>query len=118
MELPRKIQPGSAARDSEDEAKARRSEGMSLYGSGSRAAGQPLRLSPRGSSRPTPEAVSREEYLRNAEIKVSGAGGQKFEKQAAEPVPETPAVAPAPPPPAPGVFGAVFASFRKLFGFK
>lgn len=123
MELPRKIRAGSAARDAEDEAKARRSEGMSLSGSGGRGAGQPLRLSPRGSSRPTPEAVSREEYLRNAEIKVSGAGGQKFESTQkagpgeALPVPPGPAPAPAAPP-APGVFGAVFASFRKLFGFK
>ena len=118
MELPRKIQPGSAARDAEDEAKARRSEGLSIYGSGSRGAGRPLSLSPRGSSRPTPQAIPREEYLRNAEIKVSGGGGQKFEKQAAASAPETPAVAPAPPPPAPGFVGAVFASFRKLFGFK
>jgi hypothetical protein len=119
MELPRKIRAGSAARDAEDEAKARRSEGLSISGSGGRGAGRPLSLSPRGSSRPTPQAVPREEYLRNAEIKVSAAGGQKFEKQAA-PVPETPAVAPAPPPPtpAPGFFGALFASFRKLFGFK
>lgn len=124
MELPRKIQPGSAARDSEDEAKARRSEGMSLYGSGGRGAGQPLRLSPRGSSRPTPEAVSREEYLRNAEMKVSGSGGQKFEAlQRTGPGEALPVTAPDPahasaPPPAPGVVGAVFAKFRKLFGFK
>lgn len=122
MELPRKIQAGSAARDSEDEAKARRSEGMSL--SGGRGAGQPLRLSPRGSSRPTPEAVSREEYLRNAEIKVSGTGGQKFESlQRTGPGEALPAAAPGPapasaPPPAPGLVGAVFAKFRKLFGFK
>jgi hypothetical protein len=124
MELPRKIQAGSAARDAEDEAKARRSEGMSIYGSGSRGAGQPLSLSPRGSSRPTPQAVSREEYVRNAEIKVSGGGGQKFEAlqrtgpgealpvTAADPAPATA------PPAAPGVVGAVFAKFRKLFGFK
>lgn len=117
MELPRKIQAGSAARDAEDEAKARRSEGFSISGSGGRGAGRPLSLAPRGSSRPAPQAIPREEYLRNAEIKVSATGGQKFEKQAAAPAPETPAVAPAPPP-SPGFVGAVFASLRKLFGFK
>lgn len=123
MQLPRKIQAASAARDAEDEAKARRSEGMSLYGSG-RSTGQPLRLSPRGSSAPTPQAVSREEYLRNAEIKAAGTGGQKFEATQkvgpGEALPVTaPGPAPAPAAPAkPGLVGAVFAKFLHLFGFK
>jgi hypothetical protein len=114
MQLPRKIQAGSAARDAEDEAKARRSESLSLYGSGARSAGQPLRLSPRASS--APQAVPREEYVRNAEIKVTGTGGQKFEKRtAAEPQ------APAPAPPAaaePGLLASVLDRFLKLFRWK
>ena len=119
MQLPRKIQPGSAARDAEDEAKGRRSESLSLSGSAGRPSGQPLRLSSRGSSTPAPEAASREEYLRNAEIKVTGTGGQKFEK-AAEPAPEAPAAAPAAlaPAPAPGFLGAALTKFLKLFGFQ
>ena len=116
MQLPRKIQAGSAARDAEDEAKARRSESLSLSGGSGRPSGQPLRLSSRGSSTPAQEAVSREEYLRGAELQVRGAGGQPFEKKVAAPVPETPAVAP--PTPEPGFLGATFTKFLSFFGFK
>lgn len=117
MELPRKIQAGSAAKAAEDEAKARRSESFS-FSSGGRAAGQPLRLSSRGSSTPAPEAVPREEYLRNAEIKVTGTGGQKFEMQREAPAVPAPPPAPAVPAPQPGFFAAVFDKLWKLFGFK
>ena len=117
MQLPRKIQAGSAARDAEDEAKARRSESFSLSGGSGRPSGQPLRLSSRGSSTPAQEAVSREEYLRRAELQVRGTGGQPSEKKVAAPVPETPAATPAPTP-APGFLGAAFTKFLGFFGFK
>ncbi len=112
MNLPRKVQAGSAARDAEDEAKARRSESFSLGGSG-----QGLRLSARGSSAPPTEAVPREQYVRNAEIRVSSALGQPFEKKTAATA-EPPPAPPAAPAPAPGVMGAVVEWFQKLFRLK
>jgi hypothetical protein len=117
MQLPRKIQAGSAARAAEEEAKARRSESFSFSGGG-RAAGQPLRLSSRGSSTPASEAVSREEYLRNAEIKVTGTGGQKVEMQREVPAAPAPPPAPAAPAPQSGFLGAVFDKLWKLFRFQ
>ena len=112
MNLPRKIQAGSAARDAEDEAKARRSESFSLGGSG-----QGLRLSPRGSSAPPPQAASRDPYVRNAEIQVSSPLSQPFEKKSATPAepPSAPATAPAP---APGLLGSVVEWFQNLFRLK
>ena len=114
MNLPRKIQAGSAARDAEDEAKARRSESFSPGGSG-----QGLRLSPRGSSAPPPQAVSREQYARHAEIQVSSPLGQPFEKKSPTPSEPPPAAAPAAAPaPAPGLLGSVVEWFQKLFRMK
>jgi hypothetical protein len=117
MELPRKVQAGSAAKAAEDEAKARRSESFSFSGS-ARSAGQPLRFSSRGSSTPAPEAVSREEYVRNAEIKIAGTGGQKFEIPQQAPADPAPPPAPAAPPSQPGFLTAALDKLWRLFRFK
>jgi len=104
MQLPRKIQAGSAARDAEDEAKARRSEGISFT---------PRLPYPARS----PEAASREDYLRNAELRVSGGGGQKFEKRTVEPEPEPATSAPVAAPP-PGNVRNFVDAFLKLLHLK
>jgi hypothetical protein len=73
MDRPFKVEPGSAAKAAEDEARAQ--------GSGNAgAAKQALRLTPRASSVPTPEVVPREQFRALHEIHISAAVGRQFDQ--------------------------------------
>jgi plasmid stability protein len=117
MDRPFKVDAGSAARAAEDEAREARREGLS--GSGG-PRGISLRLTPRASSAPAPEAVPHEQFQAAREIKLSVATGQKFEQPAsAESKMPAPVAAPATPSPAePAEPPALADKFLKWFGLK
>ena len=117
MDRPFKVDAGSAARAAEDEAREARREGLSGSG-GPRGIG--LRLTPRASSAPAPEAIPREQFQASREIKLSVATGQKFGQPlpAESKMPPPPVAASAAPPAEPAEPPALADKFLKLFGLK
>ncbi|GEM_PF-4628860 len=73
MDRPFKVEPGSAAKAAEEEARARSSGNTG-------PAKQALSLTPRASPVRTPEVVPREQFRASHEIHISAAGGRQFDK--------------------------------------
>ena len=90
------ISRGSAAKNAEDEKALRSSE---TFESPDSAEGAPRRggvqIGLRGSSTPARQAVSREEYTRQAGVSMRATGGVPFESQRPRPAPASEPAAPA-----------------------
>jgi hypothetical protein len=91
MDRPFRIEAGSAARAAAERSP---SEEAGLRGSG------PLRLAPRASSTPTPEAVPREQFKSSMQVRLTRAVGRKLEQPAPPAESAPPAAQPAPAAPA------------------